>query len=404
MTAASAPRRVLIAWEFGAGRTHALHVLGVARHLRDAGVECLAALYEPSMGTQFAAIGVPVVQTYVWPGRRRLAAGWREGEVRSLGDVLVHLGTTLPGAVRAALTHYDGLFDLFRPDAVLAENAPGALLAARGRVPAVAFGTNATLPPIRDGRFALRPDARGEAAVFDENEIRDALNTELGLAGRPPLPSLPDLLPGTRVFPFGPPAFDTYGHVRPVPALPPYLPDFQVPSRPERGEGVFAYLHALAQSCEGVLQGLGEAGRATILHLPGILPAAREALAAAGAIQVRDEALPLPWILSAPRCVVHHGGLQLTTACLAAGRPQVILAKELDNEISGRFVAERGLGFARHVTQADAAWVREAVRAAHDDDALAARCRAAAGAFLGWTGPDPTRTVADETLRLLGHA
>ncbi|MBB4000454.1 glycosyltransferase [Aureimonas pseudogalii] len=393
------PRRALLAWEFGAGRTHVLQILGLARHLREAGVECLAALYEPSLRDEFAAIGVPVIQTYVWPGRRRLAAGWHEGEVRAFGDVLVHLGMTFPGALGAALTHYDGVFALFQPDVVLGDNAPGALLAARGRVPAIAFGTNATLPPVRDGRFALRPDTQAEAAMFDERDIRDALNVELGAAGRPCLSELTDLLPAGSIYPFGPPAFDTYAAQRETPALPPYLAGFERPTRYERGEGVFAYLHGFVQGASAILDGLSDAQRATTLYLPGLMPAVRERLGPA--IRVSDRALPQAWILSGPRCVLHHGGLQLTTACLAAGRPQVILAKELDNEIAGRFVGERGLGFACHVTQADAAFVREAVRAAHDDDLLAARCREAAAEFLVWTRPDPTRIVADAARRLL---
>lgn len=399
MDAARPPPRALLAWEFGAGRTHALSLLCIARFLREAGVECLAALYEPTLREEFAAIGVPAVQTYVWPGRRRAAAGWQEREVRALGDVLVNLGMTIPGALGDAIGHYDGLFSLFRPDVVLAENAFGALLAARGRLPSLAFGTNACLPPVRDGRFALRPDTSGTEATFPEDEVRDALNRELVPAGRPPLAALTDLVDPARAYPYGPPAFDTYARHRDRPILPSPLPGFALPERWTRGEGVFAYLHALVQGTDAVLAGLRRARRATKLYLPGLLPDVRAGLG--DGIQVSEAAMPLAWILSAPRCVVHHGGLQLTTACLAAGRPQVILAKELDNEIAGRFVAERGLGFARHVVDADAGWLKDAVRRAHDDEALAHRCRDAAAEFLSWTAPDPNRIVADAALRLM---
>lgn len=402
MTSSASGRRVLLAWEFGAGRTHALNTLCIARFLREAGVECLATFYEPTLREEFAAIGVPMVQTVVWPGRRRAAAGWQEREVRALGDVLVNLGMTMPGALSGAIGHYEALFALFQPNLVLAENAFGAMLAARGRMPCLAFGTNASLPPVRDGRFALRPDTSATEATFPEEDVCAALNRELAAAGREPLAALTEIVNPDHAYPYGPPAFDTYGRDRDEPILPSPLPISALPSHWTRGTGVFAYLHAFVQGTNAVLNGLRRARRPTTLYLPGLLDDARPLLGAA--VHVSEAAMPLPWILSEPRCVVHHGGVQLTTACLAAGRPQVILAKELDNELTGRFVAERGLGFARHVLQADESWLKDAIRQGHDDEALASRCRDAAAEFRSWTEPDPNRTVADAALRVLARA
>lgn len=391
--------RALLAWEFGAGRTHAVQILGVARQLKARGVECLAALYEPMMLEEFAALGVPVVQTYVWPGRRRTPTPWRDTPINALGDVFANLGMAAPNALTAAIGHYDGLFQLFQPDIVLADNAFGALLAARGRLPAIAFGTNACLSPARDGRFVLRPDASGDAATFSEDSIRDAFNRQLEALGRPALATLPEILIDGGIYPFGPPAFDVYRETRSSPALPNHLPDFALPDGRGRGEGVFAYIHTLAETVPAVREGIAASGLATTLYQPGLSLGGRERLGAN--VELRERALPLPWIVSSPRCIVHHGGPQLTIACLAAGRPQVILAKETDNVVTGRFVAENGLGFACHLGQTEADWLAGAIRRAHDDGALGERCRARAHEFADWMSPDPCATVADAAVARL---
>ena len=70
------PKRVLLAWEYGAGRTHYSNLLAVASHLRASGVECLAALYDNSAADrEFAAIGVRTIQNFVWPSQRNGQAG-----------------------------------------------------------------------------------------------------------------------------------------------------------------------------------------------------------------------------------------------------------------------------------------------------------------------------------------
>lgn len=216
----------------------------------------------------------------------------------------------------------------------------------------------------------------------------------------PPLAALPDILPDGATFPFGPPLFDVYRETREPPALPVHLPGFHAKEERGRGEGVFAYLHALAEGAPAVRDGLAAADRPTTLYQPGLSPNGRKALGVN--MRLSERALPLSWIVETPRCIVHHGGPQLTVACLAAGRPQVILAKETDNVLTGRFVAENGLGFAEHLASVKADWLAEAIRRAHDDEALAARCRARAPEFAGWMRPDPARTVADAAMALLG--
>ncbi len=154
-------KRVLLAWEYGAGRTHYSNLRAVASHLRASGIDCLAALYDNTAADrEFAAIGVHTVQNFVWPSQRSGHSGWRGTRVNGFTDFLAHIGLNSSAAVAAAIAHYDGLFSLFEPDLVLCEAAYGAVLAAREHLPVVAIGFCVRLPPIVNGGFPIFQAAR----------------------------------------------------------------------------------------------------------------------------------------------------------------------------------------------------------------------------------------------------
>ena len=394
------PKRALLAWEFGSGRTHIANLLGVGSHLMAEGVQCVATLYEPSFAGEFAALGIPVVQNYVWPGRRRNHLSWQERPVRALGDALANLGLASPPALGAAIAHYNGLFALTRPDIVIAENAHGALLAARGRLPAIAFGTGSCLPPLHGEGFALQDGLSG-APSWPEDVVRDRINVVLAATNRPPLQQLGDLLRIDGVYPFGPVEFDLYAGSRHEPMLPPYTPGLEGPPRAGEGREIFIYLHGLIQGTRPLMDGLAAIERPARVYIPDLTPAERQKLPDSWEIEPR--AVPLHEILERSCCVVHHGGPQLTSICLAAGLPQVLIPKEPDNDTGARLVTGRDLGAARPLGEVSADWLVSAVHRAYDDLALRQRCAAAAPEFARWFAADPTHIVAGAVLEVLNR-
>lgn len=391
------PGRVLLAWEFGAGRTHVRNLRDVAARLRRQGVECLAALYRPRFAAEFEDLGIPVVQTCVWPGRRRDTLAWKERQVRGLGDVLANLGVAHPDALDEAIVHYDGLFRLFEPDLVLCENAFGAILAARDRLPAIAFGTGSCLPPRRGEGFALWPGFEHDPS-WPEDDVLAGINEGLARSGRVGLDCLGDLLRIEGVYPYGPAPFDIYDGKRPEPVLPPSLPDLPRPVPVARGEEIFVYLHAFAARDAGVMQALKAIEQPLRIHVPDLPEAASAALAAKGH-RIEAEPVPVADIIERSGCVLHHGGHQLSAVCLAAGLPQVILSKELENTLAGRFVEDRGIGIEIPFAGVTAGGLTSALRTARDDPAMRARARALApGIATAWLDTDPSAIVADAAL------
>lgn len=390
-------KKVLLAWEFGAGRTHILNLLGVARHLREAGIECAATLYETQFAPEFAALDIPVVQNYLWPARRRKALPWDERPASTLGDTLANLGVADPQSLNDAIRHYEGLFALFKPDLVLCENAFGAILAARNHIPAIALGTSSCLPPVNGTSFPPRAHAAG-APSWPESEVLDGINTGLKDAGRQPLPTLTDLLRQIETFPFGPSAFDAYREHRDAPVLPTLIPD--LPDVPSEGDEIFVYLHGFVQHNAEFMQTLASIDRPMRVYIPGLEEPHQQALRSQG-ISVETTPVAVADIVRRSRCVVHHGGHQLTTICLAKAIPQVLLSRETDNQLAGDFLRNEGLGFEEHITRASAEWMINAARAAFDSAEIAEKCRAKAPQINAWFDLDPTRIVAEATMRKL---
>ena len=394
-------KRVLLAWEYGAGRTHYGNLLAVARHLKASGIECLATLHDNSAAdAEFAAIGVHTLQNFIWPSQRRWRSRWTEIANNSFTDFLARIGMNSSASVAAVIAHYDTLFSLFQPDLILCDQAFGAILAGRERMPVVAMGFCVRLPPIVNGGFPVYPGRTEPAVPVDE--LLCSINRGLAQVGRFPLREIADILRIAAVMPSGPAEFDFYPEYRREPLLPPVVPGLRDAYPLREGNEIFVYLHGFVQSHAPIMDALVAlaAGDTPVRsYIPHITDQTRKTLFN---IAIEDRPVPIKDIFARSRVVVHHGGEQLTSACLAVGIPQVIIGKERDNRINGTYVKNLGLG--EYCWYADAAreWIVDAVHRCLNDDALKARCRAAAPEYRKWFEVEASEIVAARICQLLG--
>jgi rhamnosyltransferase subunit B len=394
----SAPR-VLLAWEIGTGFTHTQNALGVVTHLRANGFSCVFATADPRFDPWFRAHGVQILQTYLWPPMRVGAAVPEFREARTLTDILADYAIGNPANLAAAIAHYDTLFDLVRPDIVLCENAFGALLAARGRIPTIAFGSTLLFmpPTLGDGFAPINPSAPNPS--WPTQVIVDGINTALGVSARPFLSCAADIMDCAAVLPFGPAAFDPYLHARTQPVLAPYCSDLPLPIDTRERCEIVVYLHERMQFMDDLIDAIVRLPSPVRLYIPALEPIRRMKLEEAGVL-IESHMMPLETIAAKAGCLVHHGGVTLTAVALALGIPQVILARFYENGLAGHFVAERSLGAWMRIDAVDARRLAEAVRECGAD--VAANAERAAPEFQRWFHSDPTFIVAQEAARLLG--
>jgi hypothetical protein len=394
-------KRVLLAWEYGAGRTHYANLLAVARHLKASGIECLATLHDNSAAdAEFAAIGVHTLQNFIWPSQRRWRSRWNEIAKNSFTDFLANIGMNSSAAVAAVVAHYDTLFSLFQPDLVLCDQAFGAILAGRERMPVVAMGFCVRLPPIVNGGFPVYPGRTEPAIPVDE--LLSNINRGLAQVGRFPLRDIADILRIDAVMPSGPAEFDFYPEYRSEPLLPPIVPGLRDAYPSREGNEIFVYLHGFVQSHAAIMDALAALAGGEMqvrAYIPHITDRARKILVN---VAIEDRPVPVKDIFARSRVVVHHGGEQLTSACLAVGIPQVIVGKESDNRVNGTYVKNIDLGEYCWYADATKEWIVEAVGRCLHDDALRARCRAAAATYRKWFETEPSEIIAARICQLLG--
>ena len=120
--------RILYAWELGMGYGHVGSVLPLAMRLQERGHEIVFALRDLSHAERFLGRrGFALLQAPVWMGDKR----GPELPV-SYADMLANFGFPDRAGLTAMVRAWRGLYALVRPDLLMIDHGPTALLAARG--------------------------------------------------------------------------------------------------------------------------------------------------------------------------------------------------------------------------------------------------------------------------------
>lgn len=347
-----AAKTALFVWEIGGGLGHVAPLAAVARELTSrSDLKPVFILREPVFARRFlAGAGGPVLPAPVIP---------HHGEMRARGasyaQTLVDNGYTRPGDLQLAVAAWHDLFGIFDPALIVADHAPTAILAARGKIPVLGIGTGFTMPPDAMREFpSLTKDV--QPPVF-QGQIRECINAVLKNLGQPAIEHLPELLKcGARAV-FSLPHLDPYGTIRNEKLLGHYESGL-APSPPEKN-GVFFYSRSAEPRLELMVEGLAGSGLPISAYITGADTAAKMFLKTRGAT-VFDDPPALADILRESSLVVSHGGAGLTSAALQVGRPQVILPIHVESEITALRIAALGSGMV--VEDVEAGAVTEAVK------------------------------------------
>ena len=379
---------VLIGWELGANRGHAvrLHQLGVA--LRKAGHEVSFAVQRIDALSVQEAGGSPVWQAPLTP--RLLISGSRYGGHATTGmaDILARLGFDDSGIVTAMINGWQRLIAAIRPDVVIAEYAPFLLLAARGQLPSIAVGTAFSQPP---ATLAQLPQLVDGPAV-DQAQLVATINRGLDNGGKPPLDALSNIFGADAMIPYSFTELDPYAADRCDVMASPVAADFA--ARVGSGEEVFVYAPERIAVDAPLWRGLAASGLPIRVHPQRAPLVLLETLAGHG-FAVEPEPLDFATIAERSRMVVSHGGNGFACAAIAAGLPQVVCHHDLEKLANGLAVAREGLGGHVSLTNLDPARFGADLAALYRDEALAKRCRARAEVVRLRAQPDLAASVVD---------
>lgn len=205
--------RVLLGWELGGGLGHTIRFKRLTAELEKRGHAVSVALPHSYHASQIGLDRSRIHMVPEWPGLGRGRANPKEPSAITHGEMLA---STIFGPVEEIADHVGAWRKVYadaKPDVVIADYAPGAVLAARGLLPLVNIGDGYTLPPADMTGFPRLWPGGGEL-LFDEAEMAQRLSAALARFGVPPLASYPDLNRATTQATLTIPAFDPYCAVR----------------------------------------------------------------------------------------------------------------------------------------------------------------------------------------------
>ncbi|QJR12149.1 hypothetical protein DSM104443_03234 [Usitatibacter rugosus] len=338
--------RVLCAWEYGGDLGHIQRLTALAVALRDAG-------HEPALAfsnLQHAGATSRGFRCYAAP----LTTGVERPNLSpaSLASILLDLGFHDGGGIEGPVRAWLSLFELEKPDAIVADYAPVALLAARvAGIPAVTIGSGFSSPPSVHPLPSLRPwQAITEATLRGADEALTAsANKALTALGARPLAQASEIFAARddilctfeELDPFGPREDAEY-----LGPLDESVPGEEVTWAGDRRPRVFAYLKPRYPGFMGLLAALEATAGEAIVVAPGLMAPQAQALSKPNVLVV-PRAVSLAPVLADCDLCIGHAGLGLTSKALAAGVPMALLPMHLEQFLIARRV--EALGVSSHV-------------------------------------------------------
>ena len=361
-------RRILIAWELGAHLGHVLRILGVARELRARGADLLVAVRDlRAAAATLGSNGFACVQAPLAPASQSATSA--PPEPAGYADILAGCGFGDSATLRAMAQGWDGLLDVYRPHALLADHAPTALMAARLRqLPAAQIALGFELPPATRPLPVLRPWIRRDvgALLALEDGLLATINTLCEERGRARLDHLAQLYASAAPMLATLPELDHFAkraggdYVGPL-----YSLDegeaAEWPATDATGPKTFVYLRPGA-AAQHLLEALSRRPDGQII---AVIPGLDDATAAhyrSARIAVHTHAVRTRVALSAD-LLVSNGGHGLAAAALLAGVPLLVLPGNVEQWMLAQRVAQLGAGISLNPDQV-------ALRAATAIDAL----------------------------------
>ena len=333
-------RTALLCWEAGSGYGHAVALLQIARRLEARGWTPVVALQSPRSLHDLDTSNITTCVAPRWgDGGPLLERSTRS--TASLGDALAQIGLQSADWVKRQIGRWRALFEEHRPDVVVADYAPGAVLAARDHIPCIACGVGFTVPPATMRSFPPLHD--GSPPIYVEADICAAVNSALAEHDTPPIAFLPEALTGDAQCVCTLPLLDPYNYFRREPVFGPQL-NAPIVRRDREANEIFCYLREAPGSdrLASLVDCLLALPNPVNAFIPG-LPEAAKIRLSRGDVTVLDRPAPLAAQLKRCRLVVHFGGHGIAASALLAGVPQIIVNFDIEKSLIAKALEQRGV-------------------------------------------------------------
>ena len=337
--------RILFAWELGGGFGHLSRLEPIARVLRAAGHEVLFV----SKDTQCAAewlgpYGYRFLQAPVSTKAYKLAR-----PPANYTEMLLAEGYAEPTALRGKVEGWVAIYQLYRPDIVVVDHSPTALLAARFLdICRVQVGNGFELPPRLRPFPSIRPWESIADSLLENSDVKvlDAINTVAKMYQAKPLGQMTDLfdLNGFTLTSFA--ELDHYGARSGIDyagAIYPSHYGHKVSWPSGTGPCIFAYLRPSVPGFNMLLAALKQSRARVICVVPGADKRLVDAFSI-GNIQVFRDPVDLGTLVGDMDLGISYGGIGTVTPLLLGGVPILLTPQSVEQYLICSRVESLGAG------------------------------------------------------------
>jgi UDP:flavonoid glycosyltransferase YjiC (YdhE family) len=337
--------KVMLAWELGADYGHVMRFATLARELTRRGHEPVLVLKDLTHAEALLTDqGLTVLQAPVWLGNVTGLA-----QPASFAETLLRLGFLHPNALTGLCRAWLSLIALCKPDVLVCDYAPTALLATRGLgLPRIHIGESFGIPPRTQPMPTYRPwrpESPSRVAQAEQHTLNGA-NAALVKLGEPPLRCLADLLEVDDEIITSHAEFEQYpGRVDGRYAGPLPNPSQGVPPDWPLVDGprVFAYIKPGTRDFEPVLKALRALDAAAVVHAPGVSTSMQHRYLAAN-IRFCEQPLRMDDVCRECDLAICHAGANTTQALVTAGKPVLLLPTHVEQMMTSKAVQSLGAG------------------------------------------------------------
>ena len=331
-------KHALFCWEYGAGMGHIGSHKMIARRLKANG--WTTSLINPSNVELTADAAFDSILTLPQAKQLNEFDFTELSKIRSQNRVVTSFGYGSDKFVFGRLKLWSRLYDMTDPTLVVADYAPAALMAARGRFPTIAVGNGFTLPP---ANLTSYPSFFRAKDPTDATQLLDNVNSALRLARMPTLRYLPEMFHADFSACTTLEIADVYRRVRKDPVIS-LLCDQPIARADVSGKHeIFVYLtHCRWPMRRLVIEALVKVNQPTKVF--SLQYGADDAELVSGSnIHFVKEPVPLNTIIKDSRFVIHLGSHSLALQLLVAGMPSLNLTIDIEKVVNGSVLKQAGL-------------------------------------------------------------
>ena len=336
--------RIAFAWELGGEYGHVMSCAGLAGGLEAHGHR-IAFMFRELR--QLAVI--PEARNYdLYQAPRSLHEGEGMGVPAGYADIMMGCGFARPDEVAGMIGAWRSLFGHWKPDLVIADFAPTALMAARSLdLARVTYGNGFFVPPRTTPLPPFRFDSPVDLARLARTEAAVLANANAALArfGARRLDRLADLFECDEHFLCTFPEIDHYGNREASGYWGPRVrfdrgTEVAWPAGP--GKRIFVYVKTSSPQLDPLIEVLARSPHRVVAYIPGLDEARRRALANARRI-VTDRPVKLERFLRECDLLISHGG-EISTGALTYGVPSLVLPTHYEQFATARRFEQLGAG------------------------------------------------------------